>query len=168
MPRLTSRLSCFLPRVPPPRTRSLQLIAVRPNGSSIRVNTVAIMSRPRSLLPREREREGGSKKIRLSRSLYTSLYTCCSQSEPFGALPVPLRPIPIHRYLPAGTMLSSFSSLSLNTSISLCESLLSSLFDIRHVRSFIFFSCRSRVPFLQCPFVPAPHSDSIPTETIDS
>jgi len=46
--------SRFLPR--DRRLCSLQLIAVRPNGSSIRVNTVAIMSRPRSLLPKREAR----------------------------------------------------------------------------------------------------------------
>lgn len=53
-------LPAFSPSIPR-RFCSLQLIAVRPNRSSIRVNTVAIMSRPRSLLPR-REYQ----KIRLS------------------------------------------------------------------------------------------------------
>jgi len=47
-------LSRFLPR--DRRLCSLQLIAVRPNGSSIRVNTVAIMLRPRSLLPKREAR----------------------------------------------------------------------------------------------------------------
>lgn len=68
------------------RLRSLQLIAVRPNGSPIRVNTVAIMSRPRSLRPkREVRRNGLSSPNPLC--VYMSsffLRACFSQTESFG------------------------------------------------------------------------------------
>lgn len=54
--RLSRYPSYFLSSLDP-RLRSLQLIAVRPNGSSIRLNTVAIISRPRSPLAKRESKK---------------------------------------------------------------------------------------------------------------
>lgn len=89
---------CFLSPSFDRRLRSLQLIAVRSNGSSISANIIAIMSRPRSKSELKVKRN-----VCLRRTLscvctgLLSFYTPgFSQSESFGIPPFPRAPILIH------------------------------------------------------------------------
>lgn len=105
----------FLPR-DCRRLCSLQLIAVRPNGSPIRVNTVAIMSRLRVSPSKAR-----SKKKRLFPSCSLCAYMCPPTSLflTIGIVWYPPSPssvsILIHRCLLSASFFS-FLSLYLNTS----------------------------------------------------